>query len=756
MHNRLRFIVAAACALLMLGPAASFAHAITVNGNDTGRVYEGIGTLSAGASTRLLQDYATTQKAQILDYVFCNPNVSSTTCTTSGVYGAGFQHLKVEIGGDTNSTDGSEPAFLRTRAEFDALNSGGANATTCHFSRGYEWGLLSAAKLRNPSVILDALAWGFPGWINDTSPYAGTSNIFMNWKRFFEPIPPATVSEAVTYLVDFVKCAAANGTALKHIGVWNEADFLTQYPDPDPNLNWDQTWVNIARQFHVDLRNALNAAGYSTVKIVGHDGGAWEPIVTYLTAPTPGNCNSFPAGLDRDFCNAIGSIGSHYAWQSDPTSTTAAQNVGKPLWLSEDTPGRYDAPFSSDHTLRTAWLGARDQAQHLNWVYIDGRVVKTEYWSPISGYYGELPYADGGVVRAREPWSNHYVVTTMLWVLAHTAQFALPTTWRYISNASCYFGTASCTTRSGNTGSYVVLRPTAGTSNVNWSLVIETVNAVSTQTKQYCMTGGLKSSGTVRVYLTNTSNNFVRQADKTFSGGCFTLTLAPDSLYTATTLTTAVKGNAGTPPASQAFPFPYSEDFESYSLGVTPKYLSDQQGTFEVGCGVGESKCLEQKVLAAPIPWQSAITTQTATLIGDPYWTNYEVKIGLNAPNPDSNGAAVWGRVHTKDADLSEPGRYQISILNNGNSTFSWYLYSVADGGGVLREQSAVRSYITEPWVNVTLRMNGSTITAIVDGVTVATWTDTSWTQGQVALGDAYGGSKFDVLCIQAVSGSSC
>jgi hypothetical protein len=31
--------------------------------------------------------------------------------------GASLQHLKVEVGGDTNSTDGSEPSHMQTRAD---------------------------------------------------------------------------------------------------------------------------------------------------------------------------------------------------------------------------------------------------------------------------------------------------------------------------------------------------------------------------------------------------------------------------------------------------------------------------------------------------------------------------------------------------------------------------------------------------------------------------------------------------------------
>lgn len=57
---------------------------IQLNAASTGRVFEGIGAVSAGVSTRLLPDYPEPQRSQILDFLF-KPKV-----------GAGFQHLKIE------------------------------------------------------------------------------------------------------------------------------------------------------------------------------------------------------------------------------------------------------------------------------------------------------------------------------------------------------------------------------------------------------------------------------------------------------------------------------------------------------------------------------------------------------------------------------------------------------------------------------------------------------------------------------------
>ncbi len=119
---------------------------INLDFTKTGRVFEGIGALSAGASSRLLIDYPEPQRSQIQDLLF-KPN-----------YGAALQNLKVEIGGDVNSTDGTEPSHARSREEF-------LNPQRKNFLRGYEWWLLAEAKKRNPDILLDSLPWGYSGWI---------------------------------------------------------------------------------------------------------------------------------------------------------------------------------------------------------------------------------------------------------------------------------------------------------------------------------------------------------------------------------------------------------------------------------------------------------------------------------------------------------------------------------------------------------------------------------------------------------------
>ena len=174
---------------------------------DTGRTFDGIGAISGGGgNSRLLIDYPVEQRNQILDYLF-KPG-----------YGASLQILKLEIGGDANSTDGSEPSVEHTRG-------------TVNCNAGYEFWLAEQAKLRNPKIKLYGLAWAAPGWIDDGN----------FWSQ-----------GTVDYLMTWMGCAKSHGLTIDYLGGWNERGF---------NKAW-----------YEDLHAALAAKHYGT-QIVGDDSG---------------------------------------------------------------------------------------------------------------------------------------------------------------------------------------------------------------------------------------------------------------------------------------------------------------------------------------------------------------------------------------------------------------------------------------------------------------------------------------------------
>ncbi len=266
-------VVALVCALvsaaaIVWAAPAQAATSITINGGSGGRVFDGVGAISGGGgNSRLLIDYAEPQRTQILDYLF-KPG-----------YGANVQILKVEIGGDTNSTSGAEPSHEHVRGVVDC-------------TRGYEWWLAAQAKARNPNVKIYGLSWGAPGWIG--------SNFF--------------TTDAINYLMDWMGCAAKNGLTIDYLGGWNENG---------SNAGW-----------YINLRSALDSHGYTGTKIVASDNFGWGDADTATT-----NAN-FARAVGVFGSHYVCGYRSN---QSSCPSSTNAINSGKPLWASENGSDDYNA-----------------------------------------------------------------------------------------------------------------------------------------------------------------------------------------------------------------------------------------------------------------------------------------------------------------------------------------------------------------------------------------------------------------------------
>jgi len=336
---------------------------VSVDTSSKGRVFEGIGMLSAGASSRLLIDYPEPQRSQILDFLF-KPK-----------FGASLHHLKVEIGGDVNSTDGSEPCHARTKEEME-------NPKKEYFLRGYENWLMVEAKKRDPKIFLDVLQWGAPAWVGgDDYVVADKSSLA---KGFYTQRNADLIASYIKGNKKFFDLD------INYCGVWNERW-------------WNCEWIKL-------LRKTLDANGLKQVKIVAADKPHnWKIVEDSLK--------------DKELFDAIEVFGVHYPHYQ---STEEAVKTGKPLWNSEG------GPWSG------SWGGARGIAANINRCYIQGKMTKLIKWSLITSYYEYLRLSNSGMMMAKTPWSGHYEVQPQVWAVAHTTQFTEPG-WIYVDSACKVF-----------------------------------------------------------------------------------------------------------------------------------------------------------------------------------------------------------------------------------------------------------------------------------------------------------------------------
>ncbi|XP_046548297.1 galactocerebrosidase-like [Haliotis rubra] len=252
-------VVAKICAQLN----ASYSCAL-VFGDDggLGRRFDGIGAISGGGATsKLLVNYPQKQRDEILDYMF-KPD-----------FGAALQLLKVEIGGDMQSTEGSEASHMRQPDEEN-------------YERGYEWWVMLEAKKRNPDIQLIGLPWGWPGWLG-----GDTGDVYAN------------PEQTAMYIVKWILGAKSKyGLHIDYIGIWNESRYTT-------------TYIKV-------LRRMLDQHYLQNTLIVAADNiKDWDQISSQVLA-------------DPDLANSIYAIGVHYP---ETNSSLLALDTGKPLWASEDS-----------------------------------------------------------------------------------------------------------------------------------------------------------------------------------------------------------------------------------------------------------------------------------------------------------------------------------------------------------------------------------------------------------------------------------
>lgn len=610
---------------------------IALDPKQAGRTFEGIGAVSAGASSRLLIDYPEPERSQVLDYLF-KPD-----------YGASLQHLKVEIGGGVNSTDGTEPTFEMVRG---SLN----------FTRGYEWWLMQQARARNPNILLDCLAWGAPGWIGNGNYYS---------------------SDMCDYIVNFIDGAQSTyGLTFNFAGTHNEAAVNTT----------ETAWIK-------QLRSTLNANGLQNVQLVAADewGGTWN-IVTNTSC-----------GLlyDSALSNDIARVGVHYPQQSSPP---AAQTCGKLLWSSEDGIGG------------STWTAATNLARIFNRNYIKAKITGTEIWSPITSYYDILAAPDSGLMRANTPWSGNYDVAPAIWATAQTTQFAAPG-WTYLGGSACELLPEG--------GSLVTL---VSTNQSDYSIVVETSDATAAQTITFRLTNGL-STGTVNVWETTQTNQFVNVSQFAPFNGTFSYTFQPAAIYSLTTTTGQSRGGAAPPPPGP-FPLPYKDNFESYETGATPKYFSDQAGTFEVFTRAdGNGQDLRQMSPQPGIRWTSE--WQPYSLIGDASWADYDVSADVLVET-NSGLAFIMGRVGSVPG-FSNP--YPLGYwLALNNATSQWQLYASTN---LLAYGPA--NFATNTWHSLRLAMQDNSLGCYVDHILVTNISDDTYSSGLAGLGcGGWYGAQFD------------
>ncbi|HEY7176834.1 MAG TPA: galactosylceramidase, partial [Micromonosporaceae bacterium] len=502
----------------------------------------------------------------------------------------------------------------------------------------------------------------------------------------------------VTYLMNWLNCAASNGLTIDYLGGWNERGY-------------DKT-------FYENLHAAIASHGYAT-KVVAADSD-WGVADAMVADPT------FAASVDI--------VGTHYpctylSAMTTCSSTANAVATGKQLWASENGSEDYNA-------------GGAAVARAINRGYLDAKMSSYVNWPLVASIYPNLPFATTALMVADQPWSGWFDVGKQLWATAHTTQVTQPG-WRYVDSASGYFGGDR------NNGSYVSYQPADHSA---YSMVAETLDATAARTINVSVVGGLPPNATVHVFASNFTSNdpgsyFVRQPDITPAGGTWTATLQPGRVYSFTTTTGAGRGTQASPPPAP-LALPYSDNFDGGTLGREPTFLAQQQGAFETSaCGGGRAgRCVRQQAPVTPIEWDS--NANPYTLLGDLGWRDYAVTV--DALFEQAGAVQVMGRVGTQHGfSVAGINAYYLQVANTG----AWSIVRNNTSATLTTLASGTHAaFSLNTWHTLSVSFQGSTITARIDGATAGTATDTTYPAGQIGLGvNGYRTEQFDNLSVTPI-----
>ncbi|MBV9094942.1 MAG: hypothetical protein JO132_13900 [Streptosporangiaceae bacterium] len=641
---------------------APYRATVVIDGARPGLEFQGIGAISGGGgNSRLLIDYPPRERAQILDYLF------------SPRYGASLQMLKLEIGGGGDSSDGSEPSVEPVKGQLDC-------------GAGYEFWLARQALARNPAIKLYGLQWAAPAWVRDAD--GGL------WSR-----------ADVDYVVDWLRCARQNGLTVSYVGGWNE----------------HYTGTAVQRAWFVNLRAALDAAGFTRTQIVAAD-------ETPLIPGRPGRRPEYSPQLiwgtvaddmasDPAFGRAVSVLGVHdtcglpttgYRCAVAARARSLAARMGKLLWESElgATPATRANP---------ALPGPGGLARALNDAYGQAGITGILVWPLIDAMPTDLPHQNRGLAWADWPWDGYYYVTPLTWVIAQTTQFTAPG-WYHAAGAN------GALPGGGSYDTYLAPGRSA------WSMVAQTSSASDTQQVIVHITGGLPAR-VVHVWRTSLRGGaqFTRGGDIVPRKGTFTALLQPGYVYTFTTTTGQSRADGHPPPVPAAGPMPVQYTAAPDGAGMADM-LAPMEGSFGYVHGV-----LTQTTAGQPVEWHyPGRSSAPYAVVGWNTWRDYTVSARVIVPSSPTAGAPAGAALIARFEGFSRSAvsqfrGYELKVRSNG----AWQI--VANGPSAVTLASgrvaAGHAYA------LSLTTRGTSISAQINGVHVATVSNGRYRYGLAGLG---------------------
>lgn len=735
----------------VLTNVTSDVHSIVVDGEKVdidANTFKGFGAVTCNNTSRLLLDYKEEQPEQywkIMNLLF-NPET-----------GAGLNHVKVEMGGDVNSSSGTEPSTMRSAEE------------EANVLRGAGWHFAADAKSINPDITVEMLRWGEPAWTQEGRGYEEYANPkfearYQWYKQTIE-------------------------------AVYNEFGIKVNYVSPSQNERtggYDDNfaWIKYcAKRLNEDGAKADALYDYSDIKIVAAD--------------THTNSNETASRMlaDKELMELIDVVSDHYQLRGNANLTKVNQQYGKEVWYSEGVAPMINAKYRINVDEERGGVGGKVGMADLATRFINSynyagagdnpaRMTRFEYQPAVGAFYEGSAYSPKHLIGAFDPWSGYYEADGGIQMTQHFMLFA-EIGWNYLPDA-CYgdgdYTDGGVSLDTGTHNYMTVKDPETD----DYSMMF--ANNTS-QTRKYEVTVKNldKADSLLNVWETRGPDEgeaydenwlqLVAQIDPTDNGdGTYTynLTMQPYSIVTVTSLidkgTPYVMGQNDSGVEREVLDLPYTDDFEyeGYELdekgrtylerrGNTPRYTTDMSGAFEVAQESESNHTLMQIINAEnrPYDWNvwggssanenSRTTSRPNTVLGDHRWTNYtagiDFKLDMTNDGYGENYAGLGVREVVHNSYSGDIANYTFKVYSDGR-------YQLLKRGSV-KAEGIVADFDNTIWHKMQLSANENVLTAYLDGEELATFTDTddAVMSGRVTLGSGFYNTEYDNLEVLPIEG---
>jgi hypothetical protein len=180
-----------------------------------------------------------------------------------------------------------------------------------------------------------------------------------------------------------------------------------------------------------------------------------------------------------------------------------------------------------------------------------------------------------------------------------------------------------------------------------------------------------------------------------------------------------------------------SDDFSGDTVGSVPTGWTQETGT-SWSVQVDGTNALKQT--------SSSTSTLYSISAGSPTWTDYSISASVK---PGPNSTIYGSSVVSINGRHTNVNNFYSLLVKNGNA---WYLGKKVNGTFTTLASGST-SYNTTTWYTWVLSMTGSTISASINGTTLATVTDTAFSSGNISF-STRAQSEYDNVVVTSTGGS--